>query len=264
MFLAVVVDLVLLSHVAVVEAAKDVFAWGGETDQHPLCGELYSVSLTHLLLKVGLGNWLGKKIVDFWVDLVRRWSCQGGSWKREACSCSSPTRSLRSDKENIFDLDVHCISAAGSIYGSMPFFFRIPHFKAQEWTSLTLCSISHRTHRSESLSGNFLKGVSRQSGEVFVEVPVLFWSLSWSTFPLISIFSLFEGQDLRDDRLMISPPSLLQITLKITLDIVVSRWSFFLGLWGWVWWSRNALQKSIWTSWWAFPRTRSSHSVQGD
>ena len=42
---------------------------------------------------------------------------------------------------------------------------------------------------------------------------------------------------------MISPPSLLQITLKITLDIVVSRWSFFLGLWGWVWWSRNALQK---------------------
>ena len=106
-----------------------------------------------------------------------------------------------------------------------------------------LCSISHRTHRSESLSGNFLKGVSRQSGEVFVEVPVLFWSLSWSTFPLISIFALFEDQDLRDDRLMISPPSLLQITLKITLDIVVSRWSFFLGLWGWVWWSRNALQK---------------------
>ena len=106
-----------------------------------------------------------------------------------------------------------------------------------------LCSISHRTHRSESLSGNFLQGVSRQSGEVFVEVPVLFWSLSWSTFPLISIFALFEDQDLRDDRLMISPPSLLQITLKITLDIVVSRWSFFLGLWGWVWWSRNALQK---------------------
>ena len=42
---------------------------------------------------------------------------------------------------------------------------------------------------------------------------------------------------------MISPPSLLQITLKITLDIVVSRWSFFLGLWGWMWWSRHTLQK---------------------
>ena len=59
MFLAVVVDLVLLSHVAVVEAAKDVFAWEGETDQHSLGGELYSVSPTHLLLNVDWEKWLG-------------------------------------------------------------------------------------------------------------------------------------------------------------------------------------------------------------
>ena len=59
MFLAVVVDLVFLSHVAVVEAAKDVFAWEGETDQYSLGGELYSVSLTHLLLNVSWENWQG-------------------------------------------------------------------------------------------------------------------------------------------------------------------------------------------------------------
>jgi len=80
-FLAVVVDLVLLSHVAVVEAAKDVFAWSVDGPAKEEVGK--------------------EKLVAAPVQLV----------------------------------------------------------------------VSVRTHRSESLSGNFLKGVSRQSGEVFVEVP---------------------------------------------------------------------------------------------